>query len=165
MDGTLEESKKPFDWGDPEKMGPLSQETVDRLRETFESFNGPQNVGGLFVATPGSVIENGKSPGDPRYRALLDQLWGLHCRKTTDYGSQTDYLANLRASETFGIPAWVGAMIRANDKVFRIQQFAQKGTLANEGVEDSLMDLAAYSLLALILYRETSEQKEKETKK
>ena len=93
--------------------------------------------------------------GDPRFRALLERIWDLHCKKTCDYGSDTDYLANLRASEGFGIPAWLGAVVRLNDKVFRIQSFAKKGALKNESLEDSLMDISAYGLLALILYQES----------
>jgi hypothetical protein len=36
----------------------------------------------------------------------------------------------------------------------RIQSFLQNGSLANESVEDSLKDLAAYALIALVLFRE-----------
>lgn len=98
--------------------------------------------------------------GDPRYRELLNQLWALHCKKATDYGEgeRGDFLANLRASEGFGIPAWLGSLIRLNDKIFRLQTYAKKRTLANEGVEDTLLDLSAYALLTLILFRETQQQ-------
>jgi hypothetical protein len=41
-----------------------------------------------------------------------------------------------------------------NDKMIRLKSMAVNGSLQNESVEDSLMDLAAYSILALILYRE-----------
>ena len=99
-----------------------------------------------------------KQNGDPRYKALLDELWLLHCKKAADYGADNDYLANLRASEAFGIPAWLGALIRLNDKVKRLQTFAKKRTLANESVQDTLMDLAAYSLLVLILFQEEKGQ-------
>jgi hypothetical protein len=93
--------------------------------------------------------------GDPRFLAILEEMRELHQRKAADYGADEDPLANLRASEDFGIPAWLGSMIRANDKVRRLMSFAKKGTLKNESVEDSLMDLAAYSILTLILYRES----------
>lgn len=80
----------------------------------------------------------------------------MHDRKSTDYGAEHDPLANIRASEEWGIPAWVGAMVRANDKVHRLKRFAERGSLANESVEDSLLDIAVYSLIALVLYREQS---------
>lgn len=92
--------------------------------------------------------------GDLRFRELLDRLWEMHCRKAKDYGDSQDFLANLHSSEEFGIPAWLGAMLRLNDKVYRLQAYAKKKTLANEGVEDTLLDLASYALIALILHRE-----------
>lgn len=94
--------------------------------------------------------------GDPRFHALLKQIGELHDKKQLDYGRAADPFANVRASDAFGIAPWVGCMIRANDKMRRIQQLAQTGTLKNESVEDSLMDLAVYSLIGLILYREGS---------
>lgn len=98
--------------------------------------------------------------GHPRYVELLDELKALHCKKAEDYGSGEDLLANLRASEKFGIPAWIGTMVRLNDKIHRISEYAKKGSLANEGVEDSFKDLASYALLALILWEETRSEAE-----
>lgn len=97
--------------------------------------------------------------GDPRFLAALDEVRAMHMRKSEDYGSSLsgDPLANIRASEDYGIPAWIGAMIRAGDKVHRIKEFARKGSLANEGVKDSLLDLAAYALIAYVLYMEVSD--------
>jgi hypothetical protein len=92
--------------------------------------------------------------GHPGYLKLLGDMRELHIRKAADYGRGADPFANVRASADFGIPAWVGVMIRANDKVHRIKSFLANGNLKNESVEDSLMDLAAYSLIALVLYRE-----------
>jgi hypothetical protein len=80
----------------------------------------------------------------------------MHIKKSHDYGNATDNdpLANIRASAEFGVAPWMGAMIRGNDKVHRIKEYAKKGTLANEGVRDSLLDLAAYALIALVLFDE-----------
>ena len=93
--------------------------------------------------------------GDPRFHALLKQMGELHDKKQRDYGRDADAFANVRASEEFGVEAWIGCMIRAQDKLKRLQTYAQKGTLACEGVEDSFLDLAVYSLIGLILYRES----------
>jgi hypothetical protein len=92
--------------------------------------------------------------GDPRFHAILDDMRALHNKKSADYGQGQDPLANVRASAEFGVPAWVGTAIRMNDKMIRLKSMAVNGALQNESVEDSLMDLAAYSILALILYRE-----------
>jgi hypothetical protein len=98
-------------------------------------------------------------PGDPRYLALLDRLRSLHVLKARDYGSDHDPLANLRAAADLGLPPAVGSWLRAKDKVFRIDAFFRKGVLANEGVDDSLMDLAAYALLTLVLLGESRGEK------
>lgn len=98
-------------------------------------------------------------PGHPEFLKLLDATRELHNRKAADYGRGADPFANVRASAEFGIPAWVGVMVRAGDKLHRIKSFIANGSLKNESVEDSLMDLAAYSLIALVLLRE--EQKAK----
>lgn len=96
------------------------------------------------------------SPGHPGYLKLLDEMRELHCRKAADYGTQGDPLNNVRSGAEFvNIPPWQAAMLRANDKVVRIKQFIKCGSLKNESVEDSLMDLAAYSLIALTLLRES----------
>lgn len=92
--------------------------------------------------------------GHPGYLRLLDEMRELHCRKAADYGRGKDPLANVRAGADFGVPAWVGVMIRAGDKMHRIKSFLANGSLKNESVEDSLKDLAAYALIALVLYQE-----------
>ena len=102
---------------------------------------------------PAATVEN-SGYGDPRFHDLLKQLGDLHNKKAADYGADGDPLANIRASEEIGIPAWKGAWLRAKDKVKRINQFCLKGALENESVADSFLDLAAYSLIALLLFQE-----------
>ena len=96
----------------------------------------------------------GDSEGHPGFLRVLREMAGLHARKSTDYGTGSDPLSNVRAARAMGIAPWLGAMLRANDKVHRINEYAKKGSLANEGVEDSLIDLAAYAVIALVLFRE-----------
>lgn len=91
------------------------------------------------------------------FYSVLDEIKELHDRKQADYGRPADPFANVRASEDWGVPAWVGTLIRATDKMRRLQTAAQGSTLQNEGIEDSLLDLATYSLIALVLYREDQE--------
>ena len=88
------------------------------------------------------------------FQGILREMLLLHQKKKQDYGSSSDPFANVRASEDFGIPGWLGAVIRANDKMSRLKSFAETGVLANESVEDSLIDMANYAVIALVLYRE-----------
>ncbi len=92
--------------------------------------------------------------GDPRFHALLKEIADLHDKKQLDYGTNADPLNNIRGSKEWGVPPWVGALIRGNDKMKRLQKFAKDGKLANESARDSFMDLAVYALLGLILFEE-----------
>jgi len=112
------------------------------------------------VADRVAAVATGK-PVDPvhptsqAYFDLLDRMKALHSSKSRDYGSEHDPLANIRNGALFvGIEPWKGAMVRLSDKVTRLATFNRTGRLEHEGVEDNLMDLASYALLALLLYRE-----------
>lgn len=91
---------------------------------------------------------------DPRFYQRLGDLAELHTRKSQDYGAEEDPYRNVRASEEFGVPAWLGAVIRLNDKVQRLKSLATKGELANESVRDSFQDIAVYAIIADILYED-----------
>ena len=96
-------------------------------------------------------------PTSQRYFDLLETLRRLHLSKSAGYGCPdgTDPLLNIRRGAEFvGIPAWQGAMVRLSDKVTRLAVFNKTGNLPHESVEDTLLDLASYSLLALLLYNE-----------
>ncbi len=96
--------------------------------------------------------------GDSRFKDAVWEILMIHAAKQSDYGSDSDPFANVRASQDFGVPAWIGALVRLNDKVTRLKNFAERGVLANESAEDSMVDISVYSLIALILYREVSNE-------
>lgn len=91
---------------------------------------------------------------DERFKAILHELQEMHDKKQADYGKKGDPFSNIRSSEDFGIPGWVGALVRGNDKMRRLQKASNGTPLRNESVEDSLLDLAVYTIVSLILYRE-----------
>jgi hypothetical protein len=102
-----------------------------------------------------SLLADYVHPTSQAYFDLLDRMKALHSSKSRDYGSEHDPLANIRNGALFvGIEPWKGAMVRLSDKVTRLATFNRTGRLEHEGVEDNLMDLASYALLALLLYRE-----------
>lgn len=101
------------------------------------------------------VLLDSTEDAHPGSKALYNHLIEaglLHAAKQKDYGKPVDPFANVRSSEEFGIEPWVGAMVRLNDKVKRLQSFARTGKLENEGVIDSFMDIAVYALIARVLY-------------
>lgn len=104
-----------------------------------------------------SLLAGDVHPTSQRFFDLCDALKEMHRRKSSDYGcpSGTDPLANIRNGARFvGIPAWKGAMVRLSDKVTRLATYNVTGQLENESLEDNLIDLASYSLLALLLHQE-----------
>ena len=96
-------------------------------------------------------LDTGKN--NPEFQKVVDEILEMHRRKGADYGTDEDMFANVSASGQWGISPWIGAMMRANDKVVRLQSAAKGSTLKNEGVEDSLLGIATYAVIALCLYR------------
>lgn len=109
-----------------------------RIKETAASATST-----VSVATPDKFLEK------------LTMIRDLHIKKSADYGFGEDEYANLRASEGFGVPAWLGAIIRLNDKITRIKSLVANGKVENEAIEDSFQDIAVYALCAAVLYDET----------
>ena len=104
-----------------------------------------------------SLLAGDVHPTSQRFFDLCDLLKEIHRKKSSDYGcpSGTDPLANIRNGARFvGIPAWKGAMVRLSDKVTRLATYNVTVQLENESLEDNLVDLASYSLLALLLHQE-----------
>ncbi len=97
-------------------------------------------------------------PASRRFHEILMEMWALHRAKQSDYGREHDPYANVRATEDWGQPAWVGAMIRATDKMRRLQKVARGGTLVNEAARDSFLDLAVYAVIGLVLWEEDHAQ-------
>ena len=95
-----------------------------------------------------------RHPSSQRFHDILYKLGRLHDKKQKDYGTDEDPFNNIRASAEWGISAWVGAMLRATDKVRRLQKFADAGELANESVIDAFSDLAVYAVIARVMYEE-----------
>ena len=96
-----------------------------------------------------------RHPSSEAFIGLLDELRQLHLSKSQDYGSEVDPLANIRQGADFvDIESWRGCMVRIADKVQRLRTYCRTGRLVHEGVRDTLLDLAAYSLLAIVLHQE-----------
>ena len=91
-----------------------------------------------------------------RFHEILKQIKELHDKKQHDYGANQDIFANFRLSELSGIPAWQGSVVRMGDKYARISNFINKGEFKfkEESIKDTLMDMAIYSLITMILFEE-----------
>ena len=91
-----------------------------------------------------------------RFYELLEIMKNTHDAKRHDYANPDDVFANFRTCEQAGIPAWKGCCVRLGDKFSRIMGFAKKEKLKvkDESIKDTLIDMANYALIALILYEE-----------
>lgn len=117
----------------------------------------PDVLPDLEPITPRTTMKQ-RHPLSMRYHDILTELGKLHDKKQQDYGNLEDPFANLNASSQFGVEPWRATLVRMNDKWSRIQSFAQRGDLENESVIDSLMDIAVYSVICIVLMEESNER-------
>lgn len=90
-------------------------------------------------------------------RAIMDEeIIPLTEAKAHDYSGNEDTFSNLR---DFG---WNGVVVRIGDKYHRLKNFTkqQKCMVANETVEDTLIDLINYGMIALMMFRDESSASE-----
>ncbi len=97
--------------------------------------------------------------GHPKFYELLARMEAIHDAKNHDYSADADPLSNFRKCEVFGIPAWRGSLVRMSDKWSRIEQLAggKNAAVKDEALEDTLLDLANYALLTIVLKQECAE--------
>jgi hypothetical protein len=94
--------------------------------------------------------------GNPDFDAILKTIADLHHRKNSDYGNpaERDYYANFRESLELGIPMHLGILVRMSDKWSRIKHLLHRPPqVVDESLEDTLIDLAVYSLLCVLVRR------------
>ncbi len=101
-----------------------------------------------------------------RFHEILAEIKQLHDKKQHDYGANDDIFANFRLSALSGIPAWQGSVVRMGDKYARISNFIKKGEFKykEESIKDTLMDMAIYSLITMILFEEEEQESIKTVK-
>jgi hypothetical protein len=108
--------------------------------------------------------EDMRKHGHPEFYKLLDNIADLHSRKNRDYATQDDPLQNFkRVAEickrykliTPGHEALKVAiiyMLKQQDAAFKLLMHEQEGLV--EGIPERLKDVAVYSLIENILYKE-----------
>lgn len=108
------------------------------------------------------TIETSKKRiGHPRFHEVLDKMREIHDAKNQDYAGKADSLANFRECERWGLKASMGAFTRLSDKYCRIVQLLRKEAeggggpaVKDETINDTLLDLANYAILVLVLREE-----------
>ena len=95
-----------------------------------------------YVAPECKIGEKCAVPGD--FDGICRDLMALHAKKNKDYGN-----AAHESYKEFGLISYV---IRLNDKMKRLKSLTKPGADINvkgESIEDTLMDLAAYAIMAI----------------
>ena len=91
-----------------------------------------------------------------RFYELLNTIKNIHDAKKHDYGAKEDIFANFRLSALTGISPWKGSVVRMGDKYSRICSFIKNGDFKfkEENIKDTLLDMAIYSLITIVLYEQ-----------
>ena len=93
-----------------------------------------------------------------RIPTLLQELQDIHNRKNAGYSGaeNKDAFSNFRLAEMFGVPAPTGVLVRMSDKFSRSASLIRQpgNEQVGENLDDTLIDLAAYALIAVCLLRE-----------
>lgn len=98
--------------------------------------------------------------GHPRFYEIIEEMKDLHDRKNNNYATDQDPLSNLRECQRMGLPPVTGVFVRIGDKYCRLMELAKgKKDLVGESVIDTLMDMAVYCVLAIILIEENIKKK------
>ena len=154
MTTTLEDANR--------KMRAAVKDRLDHTDPSDEKLIGYKLDQGDPEPTPcceGRPMRAPRHPSSDAFVALLAEMQRLHESKSADYGSEEDPLANVRSGADFvNIEPWRGCMVRIADKVQRLRTYCRTGRLVHEGVRETLLDLSAYSLLAIVLFDEQNRE-------
>lgn len=106
------------------------------------------------------VFKDENFHGHPDFYKLLAEMAELHSRKNHDYAGAGLPLRNFHKCKQMGMSPFLGVMVRLSDKWSRLESFISQGKLEvkGESVEDTLMDNAVYSLIAILLLREENNE-------
>lgn len=126
---------------DKHKLPENKAEDVEKLAKDLFGYS--NDVKKEYVAPKCEFVENTPSiRGD--FDGICQEMMELHRRKNNDYGN-----AAQRSFEKFGIISYV---MRLGDKMNRLETLTKPGAeqkVEGEKIEDTLMDLAAYAIMAI----------------
>jgi hypothetical protein len=92
-----------------------------------------------------------------KFRQTLDKMWDIFKRKDHDYAGKQEPLNNFFRCLNFGLSPYLAVLGRMADKWSRIENITLDGGITavdDEKVEDTLLDLANYAIIAYIIYKE-----------
>lgn len=98
---------------------------------------------------------------NPDFDALLRRMGEIHDAKRKDYANDDNPLGNFEAARMLGISPVTGILVRMTDKFTRACNLARPAAtqhVRDESIEDTLIDLANYALLAVLSRRRETKE-------
>ena len=136
-------------------LGPKPPEVIVSVPGTIEKMD-VEPKEGHFAGRPYST--------NPAFDALLRKAGEIHDAKRTDYASNQDPLGNFREAERLGVSPLKSIMIRLTDKYTRACNLVRRdgeAKVKDESLQDTLIDLANYSFLAVLARQEERKEEMK----
>lgn len=89
------------------------------------------------------------------FEKLLRKMAETYAKKAADYSGDVPR-GDLEEVGELGIEPWVGVVIRMIHKFGRLKNLVKtrKITIKEETIRDTLMDIACYALITIILYED-----------
>ena len=89
-----------------------------------------------------------------RYKQILAEMEKIFEAKSRDYSGQ-EPMKDLKEVADLGIEPWVGVVVRMVHKFGRLKQLTKDNNPAcQESIRDTLIDIANYSIITIMLYEE-----------
>ena len=99
------------------------------------------------------------------FTKITNAMCDLTAKKNADYADSQDAFANFRLCEELGVcTTEAGILTRMTDKLQRVANLLKRdGQVADEKIEDTLLDNAVYSIILTIYLRYEKQQRTVET--
>lgn len=87
------------------------------------------------------------------FEEILQRMAEIHAAKAHDYSPGEDTLGNFTECRRVGVAPHIGCFIRLQDKYTRACNLIQgvEAAVRDETIEDTLIDMANYAILTLLL--------------
>lgn len=100
-----------------------------------------------------SYIKDNYPATEKEFQTLLNEMYLTFCKKQFDYGPGNIAMGTTLKNEKEVNTALFGIIVRLNDKINRLVNLSTNHDFEakNEPVEDAFLDIAIYSVMALIV--------------
>ena len=109
----------------------------------------------MLTETPVEVFEREYPELSDEFKKIQKEMYEMFARKHMDYGLQNISLGGDLTKEKDKKFSLTGLAIRLTDKISRLRNLLTNGRnfVKGEGMEDTFMDIANYSIIGLLVGR------------